>query len=503
MRRFRRNDGRGLRGLAALAVLLCAASLARGEDLAFVEHRFPVGGRVDGRIVKDVNEDGKLDLLLLEGRRVVLFLQGAGGFPRWPTQVFPLDPRALILHVGDRRDRKGRELVFVAPGGVFAYPWEEGKWAAKPVAWVEGETALRRGTGAPLLRDFFTDLDGDGLDDLIIPVPGRYVFLRQDKAGKFARWAALRVDPSVRLWVPKDGRLANLRRVGRYPVPFVVDFDGDGRRDIVIRHARELHVFRGRPDGPFGEIPDFVVRTGLPDQKKKLGGRLQLGFEVPLLLGDLQEDGVPDLVACLPLKGEALAFLRKKGRDLGKPGFVFRMDGWPLGAMIKNLDGKRGPDLIIGGVGKIGIWSVLKIFLTKEVLVHAFFFLNRGDGRFPVKPDRTWDVAVPLKFATTQKGFRLGTTLAANFDGDFNGDGFKDLVVRRGNVMLDIFPGREEGVFARKPWKSVTIMNAEKYRYVFPEVADFNGDGRSDLLLHYRDWAERRDAVLLYLSKVR
>jgi hypothetical protein len=49
---------------------------------------------------------------------------------------------------------------------------------------------------------------------------------------------------------------------------------------------------------------------------------------------------------------------------------------------------------------------------------------------------------------------------------------------------------------------SLTIMNAEKYRYVFPEVADFNGDGRSDLLLHYRDWAEKRDAVLLYISKV-
>ncbi|MHC4777674.1 MAG: hypothetical protein ACYTFG_03745, partial [Planctomycetota bacterium] len=64
------------------------------------------------------------------------------------------------------------------------------------------------------------------------------------------------------------------------------------------------------------------------------------------------------------------------------------------------------------------------------------------------------------------------------------------------------FTGTEIGVFSRKPWMSLTIMNAEKYRYVFPEVADFNGDGRSDLLLHYRDWAEKRDAVLLYISKV-
>ena len=103
----------------------------------------------------------------------------------------------------------------------------------------------------------------------------------------------------------------------------------------------------------------------------------------------------------------------------------------------------------IGGVGEIGIWSVLKIFLTKEVIVHAFFFLNRGGCNFPKKPDRVWDVVVTIKFATTAKGFRLGTTLAANFDGDFDGDGHKDLVVRRGNVLLDIFLGQEEGVFAR------------------------------------------------------
>jgi hypothetical protein len=177
------------------------------------------------------------------------------------------------------------------------------------------------------------------------------------------------------------------------------------------------------------------------------------------------------------------------------------MDGWPLAAMIKDLDGRRGPDLVIGGVGKIGIWSVLKIFLTKEILVHAFFFLNRGEGRFAKEPDRTWILPVPLRFATTAKGFRLGTTLAVNFDGDFDGDGRRDLVVRRGNVLLDVFLGGDEGVFGRKPWRSLTIPNAEKYRYVFPEAVELNGDGRSDILLHYRDWSEARDAVVLFLSK--
>ncbi|MHC5036717.1 MAG: FG-GAP repeat domain-containing protein [Planctomycetota bacterium] len=473
---------------------------AQGGEIVFNEHRFLVGGKLEGRIIEDMDGDGKKDLLLVEGRRMVLYLQGPKGFGRWPSQVFVLDPRAMMVDVGNRENRPGKELVFAGPGGIFAYPWSKGKWVPKPVAWLEGETAIRQGTGPPLLREFFSDLDGDGRDDLLVPVRGRYVLLRQEKGGGFSRSAELRVGPSVRLRVPRGRRLGVLGGVMRFPLPFVEDFDGDGRRDVIIRRGMDLHVFLGREGKAFPEKPDFMVQTGLPNQEKQLSGRIQVVFEVPLLVGDLGGDGVSDIVACLPLKGEALAFTRREGRGTGKPSFVFRMDGWPLGAMIRELDGKRGPDLVIGGVGKIGIWSVLKIFLTKEIIVHAFFFLNRGEGRFSSKPDRTWDLAVPLKFAMTAKGFRLGTTLAVNFDGDFNGDGRKDLLVRRGNVQLDIFPGEAEDVFSRKPWQSLTIMNAEPYRYVFPEAVDFNGDGAADILIHYRDWSEKRDALLLYLS---
>jgi len=71
--------------------LASAAGALRAGDLDFVEHRFPVGGRIDGRILEDLDGDGRLDLVLLEGRRVVLFLQGPEGFRRWPNQVFMLD----------------------------------------------------------------------------------------------------------------------------------------------------------------------------------------------------------------------------------------------------------------------------------------------------------------------------------------------------------------------------------------------------------------------------
>ncbi|MCU0722186.1 MAG: VCBS repeat-containing protein, partial [Planctomycetes bacterium] len=164
-------------------------------------------------------------------------------------------------------------------------------------------------------------------------------------------------------------------------------------------------------------------------------------------------------------------------------------------------DGRDGPDLIIGGIGEVGIWSLLAVFLTKEVVVHAFFFLNRGGGKYPTEPDRDWEVRVPLKFATTAKGFQIGTTLALNFDGDFDGDGRRDLAIRRGNVILDLFRGSAEGVFESEPWKSLTIPDAEPYRYVFPETADLNGDGLSDVLLHYRDWSEKRDALVLLVSR--
>ncbi len=498
-----RSSSGGFRGAAALCfvVLALVPSSRAGADPFFRECVLPVGGRVDGRIVGDMDGDGRCDLLILEGRRVVFHRQGEDGFGRWPAQVLRLDGRAMMVDAGDRAGRPGREIVFVGAGGVYAYEREKGRWKSEPVAWVEGETALRRGSGTPAVRDFFSDFDGDGRDDLLIPALGGYVLLRQEKDGRFSRFAELRVAPQVKVQIPRDGRLGSLGVIHRHPVPFIEDFDGDGHKDVVVRRKDVLDVFLGRQEGGFPEAPDFTLRTGLPAQEKQLGGRLQIAFEVPLFLGDFGEDGALDIVACLPLKGEALVFNRTRGREAGEPSFVFRMDGWPLGAMIRDLDGAKGPDLVIGGVDRIGIWSLLKIFLTKEVVVHAFFFLNRGEGRFDRKPDRTWDLAVPLKFATTAKGFRLGTTLAVNFDGDFNGDGRRDLVVKRGNVMLDLFLGDEEGVFLREPWRTVTIKNAESYRYLFPETFDLNGDGVSDLLLHYRDWSEKRDAVVLHLSR--
>jgi hypothetical protein len=455
---------------------------------------------VEGRFLEDVDGDGRTDLAVLEERRIVLYLQGKDGFPAWPTQVLPLAEGAMVVDVGDRKDAPGKELVFLSPGGVFAHPWKGRGWGAA-VPWIEGETCLRHGKGIPLVRDFFADLDGDGLDDLLVPAAGRFVILKQKPDGSFVRLSELAVQPAVNVRVPPEGQLGVLGAVTRVPPPAVGDFDGDGRRDVIIRTGGDLNVFLGREGaGPAG-TPDFVLRTDFGPQKKPMGGRLQLDFDAPVLLEDLTGDGILDLVACLPLKGEALVIGRKAGRAAGDPTFVFRMDGWPLGAMVRDLDGRDGPDLIIGGIGEVGIWSILAIFLTKEVAVQAFFFLNRGGGRFPKEPDRVWEVRVPLRFATTSKGFRIGTTLALNFDGDFDGDGRKDLVMRRGNVILDLFRGSAEGVFEREPWMSLTIPDAEPYRYVFPETADVNGDGISDILLHYRDWSETRDALLLYLSR--
>jgi hypothetical protein len=494
------RPGRAVFPAFALSVLLAAPAPGFAGDASFREVILKTGGRVDGTLIEDVDGDGRKDLVVLEERRVVLHLQGKDGFAGWPAQVMALPEAALVVDVGDRRNSPGKEFVYITAGGVFALPWEGKRWG-NPVPWAEGETCLRRGKGIPLVRDFFTDLDGDGLDDLIVPAPRKYAILRQNPDGSFARWSELDVAPAVNVWVPPPGQLGAMAAALRYPPPVIGDFDGDGRRDVAVRAGETLRVFLGREGaGPSG-APDLVLPTGFGTQNKTLGGRLQVDFDPPLFIGDLTGEGVLDLVACMPFKGEAVVIGRKGGRTAGEPTFVFRMDGWPLAAMIRDLDGRNGPDLIIGGIGEVGIWSVLAVFLTKEVVVHAFFFLNRGGGRFPKEPDREWEVRVPLKFATTAKGFRIGTSLAMNIDGDFDGDGRRDLVARRGNVILDIFRGCDEGVFEREPWTSVTIPDAEAYRYVFPETADFNGDGISDILLHYRDWTETRDSLVLYLSK--
>jgi len=98
--------------------------------------------------------------------------------------------------------------------------------------------------------------------------------------------------------------------------------------------------------------------------------------------------------------------------------------------------------------------------------------MGRGDGTF--QPARSLGrAALPLGV------------------GDFNGDGFVDIVIREGDAIA-VLPGRAGGTFGSPRPVGATNYPRNEVR-VWADVADFDGDGRRDILV-----PEMPDTLKLY-----
>jgi hypothetical protein len=283
----------------------------------------------------------------------------------------------------------------------------------------------------------------------------------------------------------------------------VGDVDGDGRIDLVVRERDRLAIHQRDAAGKLPEHPSLVLDKRSAPRKKK---KSRFNFPMPLTVADITGDGILDYVQTIPGDGTVLVFSGRADRtDFATPDAVIRTPGYALGALPRDLDGDGRLDLLVGTIDRIGVMGAVQIFISKSLTVHSLLYYNRGPAeaaeRFAGTPDDSRTVDVPLAFTTTREGFRVGSTVIVSFDGDFDGDGRRDLLQRVSADALGIWRGRERRGYAREPDRRVRIPTSEGYRFVIPMVEELNGDGRSDLILHYRDWEDQENAVVVLLSK--
>ncbi|MCI0340000.1 MAG: VCBS repeat-containing protein [Planctomycetales bacterium] len=483
----------------ALALVLGVRLTYAGGVPAFRSVKLRASGKVMGILPADLDRDGRRDLVLVSGRRLLAFRQRADGtFPEWADAVAeaPRDavcadlleasgaPAALAL-----LDRKGVSSLGVGPEG----------FAPKPVRVVEEPTPFRAPPGAPLLvRPFARDLTGDGLPDLLVPVVDGFRLHARRPDGTFALAATLPADPATRVALLDPGPGSAILASFFHPLVVPGDSDGDGRSDLLVREEGRVAIFRRSADGTFLPRPDVVLDLSTIPRTKRPAFRAQF----PVEIADVTGDAIVDFVQALPGEGTVLVWAGRAGRrEFGTPDALIKTDGYALGALPRDLDGDGRRDLLVGAVDKIGILGALQIFVSKSLTVHSLFYRNAGDGRFPAEPSHRRDVTVPLAFSTTNEGFQVGTTAMASWDGDYDGDGRRDLLLRSGADALAIHLGLEGGGYPEAPDRIVGIPPLEGFRFVLPRIEELNGDGRSDLLLHYRDWEDQADQVVVLLTK--
>ena len=200
---------------------------------------------------------------------------------------------------------------------------------------------------------------------------------------------------------------------------FVTDVNNDGNLDIAVVNSGSgnVSVLLGNGNGTFGTAQTFSVSPHLPPA---LNGSLSLGA-AGMSMGDLNGDGVPDMVVTEPGANQVSVFINS-----GLGGFAN-----PAPYQV----GMNPQAAAIGHFKSSGLADCSKAFCDVAVVNQGSdtvsILLNDGTGKF----------GVARTFATGRGPSAIGVV-------DYNNDGKLDLVVTNStdNTVM-VLPGNGDGTF--------------------------------------------------------
>jgi hypothetical protein len=229
------------------------------------------------------------------------------------------------------------------------------------------------------------------------------------------------------------------------------DLNGDGVPDLVFANSSNVSVLLGKGDGTFTELPEITVPGVDP---------------YVVAVGDFNGDGIPDLALASSLTNTMAILLGNGDGTFTANANLISTGGWPNLLVVADFNGDGIPDLAVGNL--CGTESSCDETNTSWASGTLTILLGKGDGTFE-----------PAISTTT------GYYTSSIAEGDFNGDGIPDLAVvnlcssatvctASGSTVM-ILLGNGDGTF-KTASLAATITNPENIT-----VGDFNGDGKADL----------------------
>lgn len=506
-----------LRSILAAAALLIAvappaASRSAGGPFE-VRHLLAHGRRLE-TLFYDVTGDGVPDALNVsvdyDAEPPVRWLAlHPGGkdrmFPERPAQIWAVPTWACALALGNWLPDGGVEIGLIAPDGLWVYTAAEGRIVETPRKLLHTATWFSEPPARSLPVWFWEqDLNGDRLDDLVLPAPDGFKVYFQTKPGRFGAVVRLEADlaPEKRALTPSRFAVDFLSGASRglapgvslftfyddLPRPGYVDLNGDGLVDLVNIRGGTLTAYTQAAGFRFPKRMAWVV-PGLADPRRKD----EVNYS-DIQFADLNNDGLPDLIVT-KIEGQLdlLESLRTRilpylgtGRANFQPDDGIHIDGVSLNPTAIDMNGDGKLDLLASRLRT----DILKKGLEAKILgdlTITYEVFQYGDGsKFRASPAFSKDIRV------TEDDLRKRAAASRPLyyiPGDLTGDKRPDAVAinpKTGGLTVHkgrpLFSGKDVLIdFDGTDAASTELEHYPKWL----TFHDLDGDGRTDVLLQY------------------
>ena len=217
----------------------------------------------------------------------------------------------------------------------------------------------------------------------------------------------------------------------------LVDLNNDGNLDVAL--ASDAGVVSALSDGHGGF--STPVSSGIG--------------QVALLFADVNDDGYPDLI------GDYTGTAVYPGNGDGTFGNPVATYNGPVGA---------SEGVVLADFNGDGIPDIAEVTNDPRVVM---VFAGQGAGKYSAAPLLSSNANPVINF----NNLRLQTT------GDFNGDGYTDILAVNLNSPPSLETALSDGKGGFSFKTALTFSEFPNLVYVQPITADFNGDGLQDIIL--------------------
>ncbi|HTV39309.1 MAG TPA: VCBS repeat-containing protein [Candidatus Sulfotelmatobacter sp.] len=446
----------------------------------------------------DLNGNGLDDLVLLDGTDLSIYFQDSTqGFERKPQQQFRLDGRPSLVWPA-RMGKKAESLLMMTSDGVTEFDFTN---ETSPPARQE---IIRQKTIIP-----------EAMDE----TNAMYFPLSAKTGGDWPLLLAPVADGGLQVWQHQDTwRLAQFitNAMNAIVAPFIQnpgysewftlslsigDVNHDGRDDLMVDvdngdGTETYRLYLQNTNGLFNLEPALVYtnkdnnwRTTIAWTDIQGNGRLDL---IKSTVSD-EQSFVPGLPSGKVMVAVYMA--NQDGRIPDAPTQVFRKSDWSGYVPVVDVDGDGFMDLVLGDIPIDSREGFRKMITEKKFnLSLRLHFFRPGAG---FSNDTDYERTAPVYYGSDlgwSPGDRLYFDKLLSLNGDFNGDGKKDLLVRddKDNISVYFLNSRESG-FSTRP--DLEFPCPEQMDWW--QIKDLNGDGISDLIVKLRD----QDLFRIFISQ--